>query len=135
MSKRYVGSLLIGVLIGLATGVFLGWGPFPVEYTNSNLSDLAPRFQEEYTVMVAEGYQYDQDVNAALSRLRPLNKENSIDYVVDLTERYISQSNLSDIPVMVALVEAFIGPENMPSVMRLYRPTPVPTLANPTSPQ
>ncbi len=129
MPKRYVGSLLVGILIGLAAGVFLGWGPFPVEYTNSPLSDLAPRFQEEYTVMVAEGYQYDRDVNAALQRLQPLGKENSIDYVLDLTERYISQSNLSDIPVMVALVEAFIGPDNLPSVMRLYRPTPVSTPA------
>ena len=69
MTKRYLGSLLIGVLIGLAVGLFLGWEQFPVEYTNSAMSNLAPRYQEEYTVMVAEGYLYDQDVNGALARL------------------------------------------------------------------
>jgi hypothetical protein len=126
MAKRRIGSLLVGLLVGLSTGVFLGWGPFPVEYRNSPLSALAPRYQEEYTLMVAEGYQVDRDIEAALERLRPLGKPNTIDYVIELTERYISQSNIPAIPVMVALVEALIGPENLPAIMQLYRPTPTP---------
>ena len=84
--------------------------------------------------MVAEGYQYDPDVNAALGRLRPLGKENAIAYVIDLTERYISQSNIRAIPIMVALVEAIIGPDNLPAIMRLYRPTPSPTSSAPPAP-
>jgi hypothetical protein len=129
-TKRYVGSLLVGVLIGLSFGVFLGWGPFPVEYKNSSLEALAPRDQEEYTVMVAEGYQYDPDINVALARLQPLGKENTINYLRDLTERYISQSNVPAIPPLVALVEVLLGPENLPPVMDLYRTTPVPTPAS-----
>lgn len=133
MTKRYVGSLLIGVLIGLLGGMFLGWEQFPVEYKNSSLSALAPHYQDEYTLMVAEGYQHDQDVNAALARLRPLNKANIPAYVRDLTERYISQSNVPAIPagylldqmiqVMVALSEAFGW---RTPVMEIYRSTPVP---------
>lgn len=123
MAKRYIGSLLIGVLIGVMLGVFLGWEQFPVEYTNSSLSALAPQFQEEYTVMVAEGYQYDGDVNAALERLRPLQKDNVFDYIQDLTERYISQSNVPAISTMVALSEA-IG--RLTPAMEIYRSTPVP---------
>lgn len=126
MARRRIGSLLVGLLVGLSTGVFLGWGPFPVEYRNSPLSGLAPRYQEEYTLMVAEGYQVDRDVQAVLERLRPLGKPNTIDYVIELTERYISQSNIPAIPIMVALVEALIGPENLPAIMQLYRPTPTP---------
>jgi hypothetical protein len=126
MAKRRIGSLLVGLLAGLTTGVFLGWGPFPVEYRNSPLSALAPRYQEEYTLMVAEGYQVDRDIEAVLERLRPLGKPNIIDYVIELTERYISQSNIPAIPVMVALVEALIGPENLPAIMQLYRATPTP---------
>ena len=134
MGKRAVGSLLAGIVLGLSTGIFLGWVSFPVEYKNSAMSALAPRYQEEYTVMVAEGYQYDPDVNAALERLRPLGRENAIAYVIDLTERYISQSNIRAIPIMVALVEAIIGPENLPSIMQLYRPTPSATPPAPLSP-
>lgn len=124
MTKRYVGSLLIGVLIGLVVGVFLGWVQFPVEYTNSSMSALAPRHQEEYTVMVAEGYVYDQDINGALARLQPLAKENVFDYIQALTERLISQSKVPFIPPMVALAEA-VG--RLTPVMEIYRLTPVPT--------
>jgi hypothetical protein len=128
MTKRYVGSLLVGLVIGLAVGVYVGWEQFPVEYTNSSLAALSPRYQEEYTVMVAEGYQYDRDVNAAIERLQPLGKENIFDYVQDLTERYISQSNVPDIPKMVALAEA-LG--RLTPIMEVYRLTPVPSPAAP----
>lgn len=128
MTKRHVGSLLMGVLSGLAVGLFLGWQQFPVEYTNSALSDLAPRYQEEYTVMVAEGYQYDHDLAGALERLEPLGKENVFDYIQDLTERYISQSNVPAIPPMVALAEA-VG--RLTPAMEIYRSTPVPASNQP----
>ncbi|NLX08908.1 MAG: hypothetical protein GXY36_04575 [Chloroflexi bacterium] len=124
MTKRYVGSLLIGIVVGLAVGVYLGWEQFPVEYTNSSLAALAPRYQQEYTVMVAEGYQVDRDVNAALTRLQALGKENTFDYVQALTEQYISQSNVPAIPVMVALAEVM---GRLTPVMEIYRLTPVPS--------
>lgn len=124
MRKRHIGSLLIGVFLGLVLGLFLGWEQFPVEYTNSSLAALAPSYQEEYAVMVAEGYQYDRDINAALERLRPLEKDNLFDYIQDLTERYISQSNVPAISIMVALSEA-VG--RLTPVMEIYRSTPVPT--------
>ncbi|NLF76288.1 MAG: hypothetical protein GX573_11370 [Chloroflexi bacterium] len=126
MTKRYIGSLLIGVLAGIAIGVFIGWEQFPVEYTNSSIAALAPHYQEEYTVMVAEGYQADRDVNGALTRLQPLGKENVFDYIQDLTERYISQSNVPAISPMVALAEA-VG--RLTPIMEVYRTTPVPTPA------
>jgi hypothetical protein len=128
MTKRYVGSLLIGVLVGLAVGIYVGWVQFPVQYTNSSLEALAPRYQEEYTVMVAEGYQDDGDINAALTRLQRLNKDNIFNYIQDLTERYISQSNVPAISPMVALSEA-VG--RLTPVMEIYRQTPVPANAAP----
>lgn len=124
MRKRHIGSLLIGVFLGLVLGLFLGWEQYPVEYTNSSLAALAPSYQEEYTVMVAEGYQYDRDINASLDRLRPLEKDNLFDYIQDLTERYISQSNVPAISIMVTLSEA-VG--RLTPVMEIYRSTPVPT--------
>jgi len=126
MTKRYIGSLLVGVLVGIAIGVYIGWEQFPVEYTNSSIAALAPRYQEEYTVMVAEGYQVDRDVNGALTRLQPLGKANVFDYIQDLTERYISQSNVPAISPMVALAEA-VG--RLTPIMEVYRTTPVPTSA------
>jgi len=129
--KRYVGSLLIGLLIGLAIGIYAGWEQFPVEYTNSSLQALAPQYQQEYTVMISEGYQVDRDVNAAITRLQPLGKENTFDYIQELTEQFISQSNVPAIPTMVALAEAM---GRLTPVMEIYRLTPIPTPLQLTSP-
>jgi hypothetical protein len=122
--KRQVGSVLIGVLVGLAVGLFLGWEQFPVEYTNSSMEALAPRYKQEYTVMVAEGYLVDRDIDAALRRLRPLGEANIYDYVQRMTEQFIAQSNVPAIPMMVALSEA-LG--RLTPVMEIYRLTPAPT--------
>lgn len=124
MAKRYIGSLLVGVLIGVAVGLLVGWELFPVEYTNSSLSDLDPDYQDEYTVMIGEGYLYDRDINGAIARLQPLEKENIFDYIQQLTERFISQSNVPAITPMVALAEA-LG--RLTPAMEIYRSTPVPT--------
>lgn len=122
MGKQVLGSLLVGVLVGLAVGLYLGWKSFPVEYTNYSLNSMAPRYQDEYTVMVAEGYQVDRDLSKVVLRLQPLEKDNIPDYVKELTVRYISQSNVPAIPPMVALSEA-MGVTS--PVMDIYRSTPV----------
>lgn len=124
MAKRYVGSLLVGILTGLAVAITVGWWLLPVKYTNSSLADLAPDYQEEYTVMIAEGYLYDRDINGAITRLQPLGKENIFDYIQQLTERFITQSNVPAITPMVALAEA-VG--RLTPAMEIYRSTPVPT--------
>jgi hypothetical protein len=122
--KRVIGSVLIGVLVGLATGVFVGWELYPIQYRNSPMPALSSRYQEEYTVMVAEGYLVDGDEDLALERLRALEKDNIFDYVEDLTERYISQSkDLETINKMKALCKALGRCVNMPA--GLYgEPTP-----------
>jgi hypothetical protein len=124
MTKRYLGSLLVGFLIGLTVAVLIGWVFYPVEYTNSSLAALDPDYKDEYTVMIAEGYLYDRDVNGALKRLQPLDEKNIFNYIQDLTERFISQSNIPAITPMVALAEAI---DRMTPAMEIYRSTPVPT--------
>ncbi|MBN1680415.1 MAG: hypothetical protein JW966_08980 [Anaerolineae bacterium] len=123
--KQFLGSLLVGVLVGLAVGLFIGWEQYPVEYTNSSLEALDPYYKQQYTIMVAEGYQVDHDINTALNRLQVLGEDNLFEYVRDLTQQFISQSNVPAIPPMVALAEALgidLGP-----VMDIYRVTPVPS--------
>lgn len=99
-------STVIGIVFGLALGAYIGWGLAPVEYVNSPMSDLAPRYREEYTVMVAAGYLVDHDVDAAIRRLSVLAVDNAPLYVQELTERYISNSrDVEDIRKLVALAE------------------------------
>lgn len=109
--RIYIATAFITALVGGAIGLFLGWVQFPEEYTDSHMCQLDRSFQEEYTLMIARGYQQDGDIEAALNRLRPLRvegveacndgRENPIDnipsWVQFLTERYISQGREPEI--------------------------------------
>jgi len=126
--RRVALSLVIGLAVGLGIGLFFGWNLLPVQLVETRMSNLRPQFQDDYTVMVAEAYQIDGDLNEALERLRPLGISNIPTYVRDVTERYISASGTgkeSDIRDLVVLSCA-LGYCTPP--MQSFRlPTPVPT--------
>jgi hypothetical protein len=116
---RFIVSLITGVLVGLGAGIFLGWGPFPVEYVGSPASDLAQPFQDDYTVMVADGFRVDGDLISAIERLRVLGIENIPEHVQNTTERYISNSrDIDDIRSLVRLSES-LG--RLTPIMQPYR--------------
>lgn len=121
---RVLISLAVGLLLGLGLGLYLGWVQFPVEYINSPASDLAGRYKDEYTVMIATGFQADQDLQAAIDRLRVIGVENIPQYVQDMTERYITNSrNVADIRVLVTLSDAL---DRLTPIMEPYRQVSVP---------
>ncbi|MFQ3646195.1 MAG: hypothetical protein SNJ54_02905 [Anaerolineae bacterium] len=105
---RLILSLLGGIVIGLLSGLFIGWVVAPTEYVNSPMTALAQRWRDEYTVMIAAGYAVDRDLNGALERLRRLGVPNVPQYVQEITERYITNSrNVADIRLLVRLAEGF----------------------------
>lgn len=112
-------STVIGVVLGAVIGLFIGWEVAPVEYVNSPMHDLAQRYKDEYTVMVASGFLFDGSATAAIERLRVLDVENVPAYVQEVTERYITNSrDLRDIRLLVALSE---GLGRLTPIMEPYR--------------
>ena len=119
--RTYIITGLITFAIGLGLGFYTGWVQFPVEYRNSHMCQLSPEYQEEYTLMVARGYEEDNNLQAAVDRLRPLRVEGKLecddgraysidnipDWVQRLTEQKINQgANPDDIRTLVSLAEA-----------------------------
>jgi hypothetical protein len=126
--RRFVVALLIGGLVGIGIGLFLGWGPFPVITVDNQMRALSQLDKDRYTVMVAKAYEADLDVNEAISRLRPLGVENIPAYVRDVTERKISESgtgNQAEIRYLVSLsrVLGYFTPPMQPFAVA---PTPTP---------
>ena len=121
--KRFIGSLLITMIFGIAIGVYLGWVQFPAEHNQSAMCQLSQDFREEYTLMVARGFKADGDRDSALRRLLPLRAEKSQDcmrdtasqqvdnvpaWVQEVTERYLSRgAELADICDLASLSAAF----------------------------
>jgi uncharacterized membrane protein YedE/YeeE len=116
---RFLASVLIGLVLGTALGLYLGWVQFPVEYVNSSADKLAQEYKDEYTVMVAAGFLEYGDVNNAVDRLRVLGVENVPAYVQEITERYITNSrDVDDIQRLVALSD---GLGRLTPIMEPYR--------------
>lgn len=116
---RFLISLLIGLGLGAAVGLYLGWVQFPSQYVNSPAATLNERYKDEYTVMVATGYLKDGDLGGAFDRLKILGVPNIPAYVQAVTERYISNSrDATDIAYLVALAE---GLGRVTPIMEPYR--------------
>ena len=106
--QRFLRSLLLGIAIGGACGLCFGWLQFPREHLDSRLSELAPRHQGDYIVMVAAAYASEGDLPAALERLGRLGIANPAAAVQALTERAIRTSSrpLQSIRLLVRLAAA-----------------------------
>jgi len=60
-----VGGILVGLLLGLA----VGWGLWPVQWTNATPAQLRSDFQETYVLLVAQDYADTQELEIAEERL------------------------------------------------------------------
>ena len=66
------GLLFIGIALGLAIGLFIGWEVWPTEFTDANPAVLQRPYQDDYIQMVADVYASDQDLTTARIRLGEL---------------------------------------------------------------
>ena len=120
--RRFLTSLLFGLVIGSGSGLALGWGPLAAVSVDNPATSLADAHKETYTIMVAAGYVVDGDRIGAVNRLRILGIENAPEYVREMTERYITLSrDVEDIRQLVALYEGLTSGQDLPGIMQPYR--------------
>ncbi|MDX2162802.1 MAG: hypothetical protein SF162_15895 [bacterium] len=121
---RFLVSFAAALVMGALIGLYLGWVQFPVQYIDSPASDLAQRYKDEYTVMIAAAYADDRDLTGAIERLRVLGVENAPAYVQETTERFITNSRaLDEVQTMVIFAE---GMGRLTPIMEPYRPVTLP---------
>lgn len=108
---RFARSLILGLLLGSLAGCYFGWIQFPPARRSSAISDLAQRYRDEYTVLVAAGYAVDGDAAGALDRLGKLNVADIPLYLQKTTERIIHASarDLDDIRLLARLARDLGG--------------------------
>jgi hypothetical protein len=66
-------GLLLGLLLGLAGGLFYAWQIAPVEEVDTTPRQLNPQSRADYVVAIALRFGYDSDLNRAVSELLQLN--------------------------------------------------------------
>lgn len=71
--RKPLGAGIIGFVIGLVIGWFvIGWGVYPVEWTNAAPGDLRPDAREDYLRMAIANYYQTQDSATAIRRFQEL---------------------------------------------------------------
>ncbi len=73
-AKRWF-IFILSILAGAGLGLYYGWVISPIEYVDTVPSTLRADYKADYTLMVAEVFESDQDVEAAARRLALLGSE------------------------------------------------------------
>jgi hypothetical protein len=119
--------VIVGLTVGAALGLLIGWVVAPVKYVDTAISDLSLANKEEYTMLVASAYSGDGDLEKAQARLEKLDVPNLKLWMEPLVERYIDEGkNEADIRALVALADA-LGVNNPRMVAYLATATPLST--------
>ncbi len=97
----------VGVIVGLLAGLFVGWVLWPVQYTDTDIADLKPAYQDEYILMVGAAYAANGDLEQAQASLARLNDPDPARRVALLAETLIARgADPGDIERLVNLADA-----------------------------
>jgi hypothetical protein len=67
--RKTLAALIGGGILGLLLGLVIGWGLWPVKWTNATPGQLRSDFQSTYVLWVAEQYEISRDLEWAKEKL------------------------------------------------------------------
>jgi len=70
-TRRWI-FFIISLALGIGLGLFYGWVVSPVQYVDTTPNTLRIDFQTDYTLMIAEIFQSDQNIDLAGQRISTL---------------------------------------------------------------
>lgn len=117
--------IVLGMFAGLGLGLALAWAVFPVDVTSVDVSDLKGTSQQDYIVLTASAYVYDQDLAKAKERLAVFNDTKIGDRIGTLANQLAGEN--SPDALNLAILAVALGNRDQ-SILRLaVTPTPLPT--------
>jgi hypothetical protein len=133
-----------GLLVGLIAGLLVGWVIWPVEYFNTDLSDLGTQHKEDYVVMVGSAYELDGNLERAKERLTQLHMPNIAQFVAVLAERYMHEGHDAGEVRALAMLAYGLGADTTrlsqflatatPTVTQTFTPLPTATITDTPAP-
>ncbi|MFW6135468.1 MAG: hypothetical protein ACOC7N_01455 [Chloroflexota bacterium] len=101
-APQWITRAVMGIAVGAALGVAIGWWLWPVTYTNTSPDVLRDDYRDEYVLMIATAYEVEGDREQARERLALLDPEEPAVHVVGLAERLIEQGGSEEDIVRLA---------------------------------
>lgn len=109
---------VLGVVLGVAVGLYYAWVFNPVEYVNTAPSSLREGYREEYMTLIAEAYEATGDLQRARARLALFDLAEPADALGALAQERLGDGGADDEARALARLAADLG----------QGATPVPTL-------
>jgi hypothetical protein len=130
--------VVVGVflLVGLGIGLFIGGVLWPPQIANVDVTDLKPSAQDEFIILVADAYAYDQDLPGAQKRLAELKDKNIGARVARLAKTSAAQNDasaanlaalaiaLGETDAQIALIVTTLTPTATSTAVPTDTPTP-----------
>ena len=105
--RRILPLALVCLAVGVVLGLLVGWGIWPVSYTNTVPAQLRQGERNDYVLMVAAAYQVEGDLREAERRLSLLDPDRPAQLAVDLAEQLMEGGGRpGDIAMLVRLADA-----------------------------
>jgi len=110
-------GIVIGFIVGLVLGWFvIGWGIWPVEWTDAHSYDLAPDAKAEYVGLVADSYRQHNDPTQAAAFFKGWTVEEMQPAFADAIVKYEAEARpdkvqaIRDLQMILGIEEAVPGP-------------------------
>jgi hypothetical protein len=115
----------VGVVLGLAVGLFITWQVWPVEYYDTDPIDLRQEHKDDYVVMIAAAYAQDGDLEGASARLEELGFDEPTKVVLGLFQRYGDAGYIGETSSLARLAYD-LGIEDVALLPYIEQPTATP---------
>ncbi|MEL7643612.1 MAG: hypothetical protein AAGU25_05855 [bacterium] len=89
--KRGYWFLLTGLVVGLALGLLYAWLLNPVSYIDTSPSTLRQDYRDQYRLLIARAFAFNQDRGRASARLRLLGDEDPVQALVVQAQQVLAQ--------------------------------------------
>ncbi|HNC07525.1 MAG TPA: hypothetical protein PLX14_02390 [Anaerolineales bacterium] len=113
MSSSSIIKIILGLIAGIAMGVFYGWVIDPVEYVDVTPEVLRTDYKTDFVLMVAEAYASDFEAETAARRLAMLGSDTPASIVTAALE-YATLNNFTETEILSL--------QNLLTAMQTYRP-------------
>lgn len=110
MSRSDWLSVLIGVVFGVAAGLYYAWAVNPVEYTDTSPASLRRDFKLEYLTLIAAAYNGTGDLERARARLALFPDSGPEDTLAALAQQRLAQGHPGpEVSALANLASALSG--------------------------
>lgn len=119
----------LGLLLGLALGLWIAWGLAPRPQLDPSPAALHSTYRDTYRLLIASAYSASGDLERARARLALLRDPDPIQALLEQSRRAAESGKpAQEVLLLAALAEALQQPPTPEAPLPSHTPSPLPTL-------